>query len=287
MSEDQNFGQRRLFGLVVDLPIWLRDETWYCFEASLPDESRLTIEVEDGRVQTLEALAERRFRGLASAYPGLGQVTPLRPALDSLLPALQFSLHLPAWAGTVEIRVLALDDKLFVLSYGVTDAEQAALVFDTLRRDEPIGREPAPGFTRRDVAGLVLDMPTKLLPPTRFVFRGENVALRLEVCDTALLQPDVEQQLSFQNAEEWWLERPTERHTAQTEHAGLQWQARDVLASTLAGRQRYRLKEGVATFERASRSAHVVATASDGGCELLDGIWQEVLRSLRSDDHGR
>jgi hypothetical protein len=199
----------------------------------------------------------------------------------------QFSLHLPDWAGTVEVRVLALDDKLFVLSYAVADAVQAAFVFDTVRRDEPIGREPAPGFTRRHLAGLVLDVPTKLLPPTRFVFRGKDVDLRLEVCDLALLQPDVERQLNFQNAEEWWLERPTERHTARTEHAGLQWQARDVLASTLGGRRRYRLKEGIATFERASRCAHVVATASDNGCELLDGIWQEALRSLRSDDNGR
>lgn len=287
MSEDQSFRQRRLFGVVVDLPSWLRDETWYCFEASMPDESRLTIEVKDGRVQTLEALVERRFRGLASAYPGVGHVLPPLPVADSPLPALQFSLHLSDWAGTVEIRALALDDQLFVLSYAVGDPTQAALVFDTLRRDEPNGGEPAPGFTRRSLAGLMLDMPSKLLPPTRFVFRGENVDLRLEVCDTALLQPDVEQQLNLQNEEEWWLERPTEGHKAQTEHAGLQWQARDVLASTLGGRRRYRLKEGVASFDRASRCAHVVATASDGGCELLDGIWQEVLHSLRSDDNGR
>lgn len=283
MPEDQSFSERRLFGVVIDLPTWLRDETWYCFETSVPDESRLTIEVKDGRVQTLEALAERRFRGLASAYPAVGQVTPPRPVADSSLPALHFSLHLADWAGTVEIRALALDDQLFVLRYAVADPTQAALVFDTLRRDELLGREPAPGFTRRSLAGLVLDMPSKLIPPTRFVFRGENVDLRLEVCDTARLRPDVEQQLNFQNEEEWWLERPAEHHTAQAEHAGLQWQARDILASTSGGRRRYRLKECIASLERASRCVHLVATASDGGCELIDGIWQQVLLSLRSD----
>jgi len=287
MSEDQSFSQRRLFGVVVALPTWLQDETWYCFEASLPDESRLTIEVKDGRVQTLEALVERRFRGLASAYPGVGQVTPPHPVADSRLPALQFSLHLPDWAGTVEIRAVSLDAKLLVLSYAVADPVEAALVFDTLRQDDPMGAPPAPGFTRRNLAGLVLDMPSKLRPPTQFVFRGESVELRLEVSDTARLQPDVEQQLNFQNEEEWWLERPAEHYAVQTEHAALQWQARDVLASTPGGRRRYRLKEGVASFERPSRCAHVVATATDGGCDLIDGIWQEVLQSLRSDDNGR
>ena len=285
--------RRELYHGAVSLPDWLEDESGYQFKNPNSDDEIVALERLALSNVSAEAIARGKLESLLKVYSGASVTTP-DICKSARWSASCFTLTSPLLPGlAVSLAAIATPGGVTVLQAFEAPGQMRSFetAVATLSETAPIS--PArPGFHHVPFQTFFLQLPTHLVPPNRFLFRGRGAELRVRFggYSPELSAPDLPDELHLPEDDPWRLISTPQRVARSSPTSGEIRSQRSLVVS--AGpflQRRYCFCEAtISTFEQ-DRTARLIGTAGEQAHSDLSSNWDAIVDSLTWEPaiHGR